>query len=373
MRANSIDDSVWHSVSLSAARVPPIHCNSKSTGHVCAVGSVLFEAMYEFPAAVGQARGGQKQHKTTLKFYEILSTSAVGCCRPQWMAGLPWLCSSSLQRIWLWHHRRFRLSGRCPCLTCLIKFDFQVLWGGCHVFQHKETCCILLSHARSAWWLETWRNLWNVCMQSWLKVFNRDSSSTLVEILRFFPCRGLSGCLCYLMLSYVVCLILSYCRPEVQQWHLAFGEGLWWNDWNVIKRHIPNLGVQMGFKGSSHFCRRKWFEGRHVWKATSWWRMKPVSGSRGCPLPQKVASSRTHSSVGMCWECWRFMLISKQWVPKANLPMFFKRLYRIGITDGPCRGRSHKVLFKDSLSLLGWWSPLHYFIIWMIEDIEAVS
>ena len=101
--------------------------------------------------------------------------------------------------------------------------------GGCHVFQHKETCCILLSQARSAWWLETWRNLWNVCMQSWLKVFNRDSSSTLVEILRFFPCRGLSGCLCYLMLSYVVCLILSYCRPEVQQWHLAFGEGLWWN------------------------------------------------------------------------------------------------------------------------------------------------
>ena len=29
MRANSIDDSVWHSVSFSAARVPPIHCNSK--------------------------------------------------------------------------------------------------------------------------------------------------------------------------------------------------------------------------------------------------------------------------------------------------------------------------------------------------------
>ena len=185
MRDNSIDDRFWHSVSFYRP------CFS-------AVGSELFEAMYEFPAAVGQARGGQKQRKTTLKFYEIRSTSAVGCCRPQCTAGLPWLCGSSLQRIWLWHHRRFRLSGRCPCLTCLIKFDLRVLWGGCHVFQHKETCCILLSHARSAWWLETWRNLWNICMQSWLKVFNRDSSSTLVEIRRFFPCRGLSGCLCCL-------------------------------------------------------------------------------------------------------------------------------------------------------------------------------
>lgn len=39
-------------------------------------------------------------------------------------------------------------------------------------------------------------------MQSWLKVFNRDSSSTLVEIRRFFPCRGFVG---VLMLSVLIC------------------------------------------------------------------------------------------------------------------------------------------------------------------------